>query len=77
VKRATIPAIAETAILTKAELSEALQISEDLLEALIGDGTIPCVRLRRTVPRFVYGQVVRRLERLAEAEQGEPKLRAM
>lgn len=74
-KRATIPAIADNAVLTKEELCAALQISEDMLEALVREKVIPCARLTDRLPRFIYGQVVRALERLAEAATDGPGLR--
>ena len=45
------------------------------LEALVREKVIPCARLTDRLPRFIYGQVVRALERLAEPATDGPGLR--
>jgi len=77
-----IPALNDNAVLTKSELRQALDISEDLLEALIHRGVIPVARLTDRTPRFIYGQVVRALARRADPSDpaytpSEPQLRAI
>lgn len=61
-----IPVLNDNAVLTKTELRQALDVSEDLLEDLIRRGVIPVARLTDRTPRFIYGQVVRALARRAD-----------
>jgi predicted site-specific integrase-resolvase len=64
--RKGIPAIADNAVLTRTELCEALAISPRTLDELVASGVIPVCRLTRTTPRFIYGQVVEAIARLAQ-----------
>lgn len=67
-----VPSYNDNAVLTKTELRAALDISEDLLEDLVRRDVIPVARLTDRVPRFIYGQVVAALRRLADPKDESP-----